>query len=68
MKTTTKLNCPDCDSSEVGYRNNGPHIEAVCIDCGRHITFVSKQAKRKIDLAAQVSGGGDGPKFHNDQG
>lgn len=39
---STQLDCPRCGPSEYTTRQRGPHTQALCKGCGRHIKFVGK--------------------------
>lgn len=39
--------CPNCKSTWYDYQPNGPHMEARCMACGKHITYVSKIDSKK---------------------
>lgn len=37
-----ELYCKSCGEINIGYRDKGPHKQAYCISCGKHIKFVKK--------------------------
>ena len=41
------IHCPRCGGQESYLRKNGPHIEAKCLKCDRHIKFVPKASVLK---------------------
>jgi hypothetical protein len=40
---TIELLCPSCGHGLACLRRNGPHIEARCAGCSRHVKFVSRR-------------------------
>lgn len=37
-----ELYCKTCGEINIGYRDKGPHKEAYCLSCNKHIKFVKK--------------------------
>lgn len=37
-----ELYCKYCGEINIGYRDKGPHKQAYCISCGKHLMFVKK--------------------------
>ena len=43
--------CRHCKSDKDYHTcNNGPHIQALCIDCGNHMKFISKKLNGDSDI------------------
>lgn len=42
MKQIIPWECPHCGNETAYLRHNGPHLEARCERCDRHLQFVSK--------------------------
>jgi uncharacterized Zn finger protein len=43
------MSCIHCGEVRPVLHRNGPHVQALCPHCGRHIKFVSKADARRLE-------------------